>query len=61
MRVPAVQSDENLAIDLFRMRRSSSILDTFMFSNDGYLVLSLITEPSVSREGIKRLLRMIGN
>jgi hypothetical protein len=31
------------------------------FSNDGYLVLSLITEPAVFREGMTRLLQVIGN
>jgi hypothetical protein len=30
------------------------------FSNDGYLVLSLVTEPQVFREGLVRLLECIG-
>ena len=62
VRVPAVQSDENLAIDLLR---SEAVVvhpgHFYDFPNDGYLVLSLITEPGVFREGINRMLRMIGN
>ena len=62
VRVPAVQSDENLAIDLLRSETVVAHPGHFYdFPNDGYLVLSLITEPGVFREGIKRLLRMIGN
>lgn len=62
VRVPALRSDENLAIALLR---SEAVVvhpgHFYDFPNDGYLVLSLITEPGVFREGIKRLLRMIGN
>jgi alanine-synthesizing transaminase len=62
VRVPAVQSDENFAIDLLR---SEAVVvhpgHFYDFPKDGYLVLSLITEPDVFREGISRLLRMIGN
>jgi len=62
VRVPAVQSDENLAIDLLR---SEAVVvhpgHFYDFPKDGYLVLSLITEPGVLREGIKRMLRIIGN
>jgi aspartate/methionine/tyrosine aminotransferase len=62
VRVPAVQSDENLAIDLLRSQAVVVHPGHFYdFPNDGYLVLSLITEPGVFREGIKRMLRMIGN
>ncbi len=62
VRVPALRSDEGLAIDLLR---SEAVVvhpgHFYDFPNDGYLVLSLITEPGVFREGIKRMLRMIGN
>ena len=61
VRVPALRSDEGLAIDLLR---SEAVVvhpgHFYDFPNDGYLVLSLITEPGVFREGIKRLFRMIG-
>ena len=62
MRVPAVRSDENLAIDL--LRREAVVVHPghfYDFPKDGYLVLSLISEPGVFREGIKRMLRMIGS
>jgi len=62
VRVPAVRSDENLAIDL--LRREAVVVHPghfYDFPKDGYLVLSLITEPGIFCEGIKRLLRMIGN
>jgi alanine-synthesizing transaminase len=62
VRVPALRSDENLAIDLLRSQAVVVHPGHFYdFPNDGYLVLSLITEPGVFREGIKRVLRMIGN
>jgi alanine-synthesizing transaminase len=62
MRVPAVRSDENLAIDL--LRREAVVVHPghfYDFPKDGYLVLSLITESVVFREGVNRMLRMIGN
>jgi len=62
VRVPVLRSDENLAIDLLS---SEAVVvhpgHFYDFPNDGYLVLSLITEPGVFREGIQRMLRMIGN
>ena len=62
VRVPALRSDEGLAIDLLR---SEAVVvhpgHFYDFPNDGYLVLSMITEPGVFREGISRLLRMIGS
>jgi len=62
VRVPALRSDETLAIDLLR---SEAVVvhpgHFYDFPNDGYLVLSMITEPGVFREGISRLLRMIGS
>jgi aspartate/methionine/tyrosine aminotransferase len=62
VRVPVVQSDENLAIEL--LRRTAVVVHPghfYDFPNDGYLVLSLITEPVVFREGVTRLLQVIGN
>ncbi len=61
LRVPAVQSDEALAIELVR---SAAVVvhpgHFYDFPSDGYLVLSLIAEVSVFREGITRLVRVIG-
>lgn len=62
VRVPALRSDENLAIDLLRREGVVAHPGHFYdFPNDGYLVLSLITEPGVFRGGINRMLRMIGS
>jgi aspartate/methionine/tyrosine aminotransferase len=62
VRVPALRSDEGLAIDLLR---SEAVVvhpgHFYDFPNDGYLVLSMITELGVFCEGINRILRMIGN
>lgn len=57
LRVPATQSDEDLAIDL--LRQASVLVHPghfYDFPRDGYLVLSLITLPQQFREGIDRLL-----
>jgi aspartate/methionine/tyrosine aminotransferase len=61
VRVPVVQSDENLAIDL--LRNEGVVVHPghfYDFPSDGYLVLSLITAPGVFRKGVKRMLRRIG-
>ena len=61
MRVPAIQSDEDLAIDL--LRRASVAVHPghfYDFPNDGHLILSLITEPKIFQEGVSRLLRLVG-
>ena len=61
LRVPALKSDESLAIEL--LRETAVIVHPghfYDFPNDGYLVLSLITEPEVFREGVARFLRRIG-
>jgi len=61
LRVPAVESDEDLAIRLLRRSQVSVHPGHFYdFVADGYLVLSLITEPEVFREGIARLLDFVG-
>jgi len=62
LRVPAIQPDEDLAIALLRER---SVLvhpgHFYDFPNDGYLVLSLISEPRVFAQGISRILRGINH
>lgn len=57
LRVPALQSDEDLAIDL--LRKVAVLVHPghfYDFPKDGYLVLSLITPGDAFREGIKRIL-----
>lgn len=57
LRVPVMQSDEELAIELLR---NQSVLvhpgHFYDFSSDGYLVVSLITPAARFREGISRVL-----
>lgn len=57
LRVPATGSDEELAVALLEhtgvLVQPGHLYD---FPRDGYLVLSLITEPGVFREGIARIL-----
>ncbi|MGA9529529.1 MAG: pyridoxal phosphate-dependent aminotransferase [Terriglobales bacterium] len=61
LRVPAVESDEDLAIRLVRHAHVSVHPGHFYdFSGDGYLVLSLITEPHIFREGVARVLEYAG-
>jgi aspartate/methionine/tyrosine aminotransferase len=61
LRVPAIESDEALAIRLLRDAGVSVHPGHFYdFANEGYLVLSLITEPATFREGIARLLQEVG-
>jgi aspartate/methionine/tyrosine aminotransferase len=60
LRVPATQSDEDLAIDL--LRKVGVLVHPghfYDFSSDGYLVLSLITPSAIFREGIHRVLDML--
>ena len=61
LRVPVTQSDEELAIDILRKR---SVLvhpgHFYDFSSDGYLVVSLITSTEDFKEGIGRLLQLLG-
>jgi alanine-synthesizing transaminase len=60
LRVPAIGSDEDLAVRLLREANVSVHPGHFYdFPNDGYLVLSLITEPADFREGIARLLQVV--
>jgi alanine-synthesizing transaminase len=60
LRVPVIESDEELAIRLMRKAGVSVHPGHFYdFPNEGHLVLSLITEPSNFREGVARLLQVV--
>ena len=60
LRVPAVESDEDLAIRLLRHAQVSVHPGHFYdFAAEGHLVLSLITEPEIFRLGIGRLLDFV--
>jgi aspartate/methionine/tyrosine aminotransferase len=57
LRVPATQSDEDMAIEV--LRKVSVLVHPghfYDFPSDGYLVVSLITPPKHFREGMGRLL-----
>jgi len=61
MRVPVVQTDEELAVAL--LRRKSVLVHPghfYDFPSEGYLVLSLITARDDFREGVIRLLEAVG-
>ena len=57
VRVPATQSDEDLAIELIRTK---SVLvhpgHFYDFPSDGFLIVSLITAPDIFRQGLQRIL-----
>jgi aspartate/methionine/tyrosine aminotransferase len=56
MRVPVTRSDEELAIEI--VRKVYVIVHPghfYDFPSDGYLVVSLITDPKIFREGVSRL------
>ena len=60
LRVPATQSDEDLAIEL--LRKTGVLVHPghfYDFPRDGYLVLSLITQPEQFQEGIGRVLKLL--
>jgi alanine-synthesizing transaminase len=60
LRVPAIESDEDLAIHVLREASVSVHPGHFYdFPNEGYLVISLITEPAIFREGMARLLQVV--
>jgi aspartate/methionine/tyrosine aminotransferase len=62
LRVPALQSDEDLAIDL--LRKVAVLVHPghfYDFPADGYLVLSLITPPGEFREGVSRILGVLND
>jgi aspartate/methionine/tyrosine aminotransferase len=61
LRVPVLGTDEDLAINL--LRKMGVIVHPghfYDFPNEGRLVLSLITEPADFREGVDRLLQVVG-
>jgi hypothetical protein len=56
LRVPALGSDEDLAIDL--VEKDAVVVESghfFDFPSDGYLVLSLLTPEDVFTEGVRRI------
>ena len=60
LRVPALGSDEDLAIDM--VRKVGVVVHPghfYDFSAEGHFVLSLITEPSEFGEGVARILECI--
>jgi alanine-synthesizing transaminase len=60
LRVPVVATDEQLAIRALREAQVSVHPGHFYdFAGDGHLILSLITEPSIFRGGLSRLLKLI--
>ena len=60
LRVPAIESDEDLAIGLLREASVSVHPGHFYdFPDEGHLVLSLITEPADFREGVARLMQLV--
>jgi len=61
VRVPVIGSDEELAIRLLREASVSVHPGHFYdFPGEGHLVLSMITEPAEFREGIVRMLQVVG-
>jgi len=60
LRVPATQSDEDLAIDL--LRKAGVLVHPghfYDFPQDGYLILSLITPLAEFHQGIDRLIKLL--
>jgi alanine-synthesizing transaminase len=62
LRVPVLQSDEDLAIDLLRKVAVLAHPGHFYdFPGDGYLVVSLITPCDAFREGISRIMSVLND
>jgi alanine-synthesizing transaminase len=62
LRIPAMGSDEDLAVRSLRGANVSVHPGHFYdFPKDGYLVLSLITAPADFREGVARLLQLVSS
>jgi alanine-synthesizing transaminase len=60
LRVPATQSDEDLAIEI--LRQLSVLVHPghfYDFPSDGYLIVSLITPPENFRHGIEQILKLL--
>jgi alanine-synthesizing transaminase len=62
LRVPVTQSDEDLAVTILR---DACVLvhpgHFYDFPADGFLVLSLITQPQEFCEGVRRVLKFLGS
>jgi len=57
LRVPNVESDEDFAVRLIEQHGVAVHPGYFFdFESDGYLVISLLTEPRIFDEGVRRLL-----
>jgi alanine-synthesizing transaminase len=62
LRVPVLGADEDLAIDL--LRKMAVLVHPghfYDFGSEGHFVCSLIAEPTVFREGVSRLLQVVGS
>jgi len=62
LRVPAIQSDEDLAIAL--LHQASVLVHPghfYDFPSDGYLIVSLLTPPTEFREGASRILELLNH
>ncbi len=62
LRVPATQTDEDLAVEL--LQKASVLVHPghfYDFPSDGYLVVSLITLPETFQEGVRRVLQSIND
>ena len=60
LRVPAIRSDEELAVELLKECLVAVHPGHFYdFSGEGYLVVSLITPHEQFREGIRRVLQFV--
>jgi alanine-synthesizing transaminase len=60
LRVPVIQSDEELAIRLLREAGVSVHPGHFYdFPGDGHLVLSLITDPAIFSKGLTKLMQVL--
>jgi alanine-synthesizing transaminase len=61
LRTPRTQSDEELALELLE---TCGVLVQpgyfFDFEGDGYFVVSLLTEPAILEEGIRRIVALLG-
>jgi len=61
LRVPVTQSDEELVINI--LRKLSVLVHPghfYDFPSDGYLVVSLITPPEEFKQGLDRILELLG-
>jgi alanine-synthesizing transaminase len=62
LRVPVTCSDEDLAIEL--LHQASVLVHPghfYDFPSDGYLVISLLTQPTEFGEGVKRMLNFLNH